>query len=255
MKDTKSFFSAFCLFRVLSIEINLIACNIKQQELEFSRNSCQTLRNLTEEYFMAKKPKILAFAGSLREHSYSKRVVKTAITGAESAGAEVTYIDLRDFPMPIYNADIQESEGFDENALKLQRLFNEYKGFLVASPEYNGSLPAALKNAIDWASRPSSEFKMGEVFNGKVAAIMTSSPGGFGGIRCLGHLRSILSILGMNVVPSEIAVGKVHEMFDGNSDAMTNEMMKNLLGNLGASLVDTLQKLHGEIEVVTDMKS
>ena len=71
---------------------------------------------------MAKKQKILAFAGSLREHSYSKRVVKTAIKGAESAGAEVTYIDLRDFPMPIYNADDHEQLGFDENAAKLQRL-------------------------------------------------------------------------------------------------------------------------------------
>lgn len=203
---------------------------------------------------MAKNIKILAFAGSLREHSYSKRVVKTAIKGAESAGAEVTYIDLRSFPMPIYDADIQEKQGFDENALKLQRLLSEHNGLLICSPEYNGSLSGALKNAIDWTSRASGEFKMGEVFSGKVAATMTESPGVFGGIRCLGHLRSILSILGVNVLPSEIAVGKVHEMFDGNDDAMINEMMKNLLENLGASLVDTLRKLHGEIEVVTDTR-
>ena len=84
---------------------------------------------------------------------------------------------------------------------------------------------------------------------------MTASPGAFGGLRCLGHLRSILSILGVNVLPSEIAVSKVHEMFAGNDAAMTNEMMKNLLENLGASLVDTLKKLHGEIEVVTDTSS
>ncbi|MEP6900554.1 MAG: NAD(P)H-dependent oxidoreductase [Actinomycetota bacterium] len=204
---------------------------------------------------MAKTPKILAFAGSLREHSFSKRIVKTAIKGALNSGAEVTYIDLRDYPMPIYNADDHEQLGFDENALKLQRLFMEHNGLLIASPEYNGSLSGALKNAIDWTSRKSDEFKMGEVFGGKVGAIMTESPGGFGGLRCLGHLRSILSILGVNVLPSEIAVSKVHEMFDGNSEAMTNETMKNLLENLGASLVDTLQKLHGEIEVVTDTSS
>jgi chromate reductase, NAD(P)H dehydrogenase (quinone) len=204
---------------------------------------------------MAKKQKILAFAGSLREHSYSKRVVKTAIKGAEGAGAEVTYIDLRDFPMPLYNADDHEQNGFDENAAKLQRLLHEHHGLLICSPEYNGSLSGALKNAIDWTSRKSDEFKMGEVYGGKVGAIMTESPGGFGGLRCLGHLRSILSILGVNVLPSEIAVGKVHEMFDGNDTTMTNEMMKNLLENLGASLVDTLGKLHGEIEVVTDTRS
>jgi chromate reductase, NAD(P)H dehydrogenase (quinone) len=203
---------------------------------------------------MAKKQRILAFAGSLREHAYSKRVVKTAIEGAQSAGADVTYIDLRDFPMPLYNADDHVQKGFDENAAKFQRLLYEHHGLLICSPEYNGSLSGALKNAIDWASRASDEFKMGEVFGGKVGAIMTASPGGFGGLRCLGHLRSILSILGVNVLPSEIAVGKVHEMFDGDSESMTNETMKNLLESLGASLVDTLQKLHGEIEVVTDTR-
>jgi chromate reductase, NAD(P)H dehydrogenase (quinone) len=203
---------------------------------------------------MAKKLKILAFAGSLREHSYSKRVVKTAVKGAENAGADVTYIDLHDFPMPIYNADDYE-KSFDENALKLQRILSENHGLLICSPEYNGSLSGALKNAIDWTSRPNDEFRMGAAFSGKIGAIMTESPGGFGGIRCLGHLRSILSILGVNVLPSEIAVGKVHEMFDGNDETMTDEKMKTLLENLGASLVDTLGKIHGEIEIVTDTSS
>ena len=201
---------------------------------------------------MAKKPKILAFAGSLREHSYSKRVVKTAIKGAETAGAEVTYIDLRDYPMPIYNADDHEKDGFSANALNLQKLLAAHDGLLIASPEYNGSLSGALKNAIDWASRQSDEYKMGEVFKGKVAAIMTESPGAFGGLRCLGHLRGVLSILLVNVLPSEIAVGNVGKMFDGNGVEMTDEKMKKILEDLGASLVDILKKTHGEIEVVAE---
>lgn len=201
---------------------------------------------------MSKKPKILAFAGSLREHSFSKRIVKTATKGAENAGAEITYIDLRDFPMPIYNADDHEKNGFDENALKFQKLLNDHDGFLIASPEYNGSLSGALKNAIDWASRKSEKYGQGEVFHGKIAAIMTESPGVFGGIRCLGHLRGVLSILLVNVLPSEIAVGKVHEMFDGNGEEMTDEKMKKILEELGASLVDILRKTHGEIEVVAE---
>lgn len=199
---------------------------------------------------MIKKPKILAFAGSLREHSYSKRIVKTAVKGAENAGAEVTYVDLRDYPMPIYNADDHEKSGFDENALKFQRLLSEHDGLLIASPEYNGSLSGALKNAIDWASRASEEYKMNEVFRGKVAAIMTESPGAFGGIRCLGHLRGILSILLVNVLPSEIAVSKVHEMFEGNGEEMTDAKMKHILEELGAALVDILRKTHGEVKVV-----
>ena len=199
---------------------------------------------------MAKKIKILAFAGSLRENSYSKRVVRTAMKGAIDAGADVTFVDLRDYPMPIYDQDLHEREGFGENALAFQKLLGESDGFLICSPEYNGSISGALKNAIDWASRPSDEYKMVEVFKGKIAAIMTESPGAFGGIRCLGHLRTILTIMLVNVLPSEIAVANVSKMFDGNGAEMIDEKMRTILEELGASLADILKKTHGEIEVV-----
>ncbi len=201
---------------------------------------------------MARKPKILAFAGSLREHSFSKRVVKTAMKGATEAGAEVTFVDLRDYPMPLYNEDDHKQNGFDENALKFQKLLGESDGFLICSPEYNGSLPGALKNAIDWASRASDAYKMVEVFKGKCAAIMTESPGVFGGLRCLGHLRGVLTIMFVNVVPTEIAVGKVNGMFDGDSEEMTDDKTRKMLEELGASLVDILKKTHGEVEVVEE---
>ncbi|MBA2735164.1 MAG: NAD(P)H-dependent oxidoreductase [Pyrinomonadaceae bacterium] len=204
---------------------------------------------------MSKNPKILAFAGSLREKSYNRRVLKTAIRGAEAAGALVTEIDLGDYPMPIYNADIQEKEGFPENAEKLQKLLLEHDGLLIASPEYNASLPAALKNAIDWTSRANGDIKLGQTFKGNVAAIMTASPGAFGGIRCLGHLRDVLTILLVNTLPTEIAVGKVHEMFDGDGAEMTDEKMKGILENLGKSLADTLRKTHDEVEVVKSATS
>ena len=197
---------------------------------------------------MAKKPKILAFAGSLRERSYSKRVVKTAMVGAENAGTEVTYVDLRDYPMPIYNADDHEKNGFDANASKLQKLLAQHDGLLICSPEYNGSLPGGLKNAIDWTSRASDEYKMYEVYRGKWAAMMTESPGAFGGLRCLGHLRGVLTIMQINVLPTEIAVGKVHEMFDGDGEEMADEKMKKILENLGVSLADILKKTSGDAE-------
>jgi NAD(P)H-dependent FMN reductase len=199
---------------------------------------------------MSYTPKILAFAGSLRERSYNKRVLQTAVEGAKNAGADVTYIDLRDYPMPIYDADIQEKEGFPENAEKLQKLLLEHDGLLISSPEYNASLPAALKNAIDWTSRANGEIKLGQCFKGKAAAIMTASPGSFGGIRRLGHLRDVLTILLVSTLPTEIAVSKVHEMFDGNGTEMKDEKMKKILENLGASLVDILKKTHGEVEAV-----
>ena len=199
---------------------------------------------------MSKKPKILAFAGSSREKSYTRRVLKVAVEGARQAGAEVTYIDLKDYPMPLYSADLQEAQGFPPIANALQKLLLEHDGLMIASPEYNASLPAVLKNAIDWTSRANGDWKLGECYKGKVAAIMTVSPGAFGGIRCLGHLRDVLTILQVNVLPTEIAVAKVGGIFEGDKDEMTNSTMQGILEDLGASLVDMLRKTHGEVEVV-----
>lgn len=203
---------------------------------------------------MANKPKILAFAGSLRKDSYNKRVVKVAIEGAEKGGAEVTYINLEDYPLPMYNEDEHKGEGFPENAKKLQKVFGEHDGFLISSPEYNGSVPGGLKNVIDFVSRKTDDYEMIEVFKGKVAAIMTASPGAFGGIRCLGHLRGVFSIMLTNVLPTEVAVGGVMKMFEGDSEEMQDEKMKGLLQDLGESLSDMLKKTHGEIEVADSVQ-
>ena len=191
-----------------------------------------------------RRPKILAFAGSLRERSLNKRVLKTAIRGAEKAGAEVTYIDLRDYPMPIYNSDDHERGGFDANALRLQGLLVEHDGLLIASPEYNGSLPAALKNAIDWASRQSDRYERSKIFRGKVAAMMTASPGSLGGVRSLAHLRGVLSSVGVVVLPQEVAVTFAEEKFAGEGWEMTDARMKGNLEALGAALVEMLRRTH-----------
>lgn len=193
---------------------------------------------------MKDRPKILAFAGSLREHSYNKRIVKMAMKGAENAGAVVTHIDLRDFPMPIYNPD-NEKNDFDVNALAFQGMVTQNDGFLISSPEYNGSLSAALKNAIDWASRQSNVYDRSKVFRGKFAAIMSASPGSFGGLRSLLHLRGVLTSLGVNVLAAEVAVPLVADKF--NRDEMIDEAMKALLNNLGASLAEILIMTHREI--------
>ena len=194
---------------------------------------------------MKEKLKIVACAGSLRAQSFNKRVVQAAAQGAESAGAEVTFIDLLDYPMPIYNQDDQDKNGFDESALKFQALLAEADGLLLASPEYNGSLSAALKNAIDWASRPSPQYKASDVFGGKVAAIMTASPGSFGGLRALAHLRGVLTSCGLIVLPQEISVTFASEKIDSATLAFKDEKTKALLENLGVTLVQTLKKIHG----------
>lgn len=185
--------------------------------------------------------KILAVAGSYREHSYNKRALNIAANGARNAGAEVTVIDLRDFPLPIFNADEVESGGFDENALRLQDICSDHDGFLISSPEYNGGIPGGFKNAIDWLSRANDKYKMYEPIKGKTAALITASPGQFGGIRCLAHLRGVFTIMGVNVLPTEIAVPFVGQKFDGDAIEMTDEKTKFHLENLGASLAGVLK--------------
>lgn len=186
-------------------------------------------------------PKILAIAGSYREHSYNKRVLNIAAEGARNAGAEVTVIDLRDFPLPIYDADLQADGAFDANALRLQDVFNEHDGLLISCPEYNGGIPGGFKNAIDWVSRANDKYTMYQTIIGKTAALITAAPGQFGGIRCLGHLRGVFSIMRVNVLPVEIAVTFVGQKFDGDSAEMTDEKTKGLLEGLGASLVAALK--------------
>src|SRR6476469_8563487 len=134
-------------------------------------------------------PKILAFAGSLREGSLNKKILAVAVDGARAAGGDVTVVDLRDFPMPVYDQDEVDRNGFDANALRFQELLCEHQGLLIASPEYNGSIPGGMKNIIEWASRKSERYERCEPFRGKHAAMITASPGSFGGIRCLSHLR------------------------------------------------------------------
>lgn len=160
-------------------------------------------------------PKILAFAGSSRTHSLNKKLVRYAAEMAKSDGVEITTIDLRDYPLPLFDGDLEEREGLPENAKKLKAMFREHDGLLIASPEYNSSVTAVLKNALDWVSRAESEDEPPLVaFRGKVAALMSASPGALGGLRGLVHLRAILGNLGVIVLPEQVAVPKAHEAFD-----------------------------------------
>lgn len=160
--------------------------------------------------------KILAFAGSTRNGSYNKLILETAAEGARDAGAEVTVIDLADYAMPIFNQDEESEFGMPERAKAFKKLMVESDGFLIASPEYNSSYPALLKNAIDWASRKSGdqEEPPRAAFNGKVASIMATSSGAMGGMRVLVVLRMLLENLGVMVHPNQKAVPFINKKVD-----------------------------------------
>lgn len=191
---------------------------------------------------MTNAPNILAFAGSTREASYNKKLVKIAAEGAKAAGAEVTYIDLRDLPMPIYDEDLEAKEGIPENARKFKELLKAHQGLLIASPEYNSSITAVLKNAIDWASRPEPGEPMLAAFTGKVAAIMSASPGGLGGLRGLIHVRSILSSINVLVLPEQKAISSAFQAFD-EEGKLKDPKQQEAVEQLGSKLARILAKI------------
>jgi len=192
---------------------------------------------------MADTPKILAFAGSTRTDSYNKKLVKIALAGAQAAGADVTYIDLRDLPLPLYDEDLEAQEGLPANAKTLKNLLMSHQGLLIASPEYNSSLTAVLKNAIDWASRPLADEPPLAAFTGKVAAIMSASPGGLGGLRGLVHLRSILGNIKVLVLPDQVAVPNAYEAFNFDG-SLKNPKQQESIQKLGERLANILFKLN-----------
>ena len=187
-------------------------------------------------------PRILAFASSTRRESFNKKLVAIAAQGAREAGAEVTLIDVKDFPLPLFDQDLEAEQGMQKNGTRLKKLFIDHDGLLIASPEYNSSFPAVLKNAIDWVSRPAPGEPSLVAFRGKVATLMSASPGALGGLRGLVHVRSILGNLGVIVLPDQIALAKAHEAFQPDG-SLTDPKQQAGIEALGNTLASFLMKL------------
>lgn len=190
-------------------------------------------------------PKILALAGSLRAGSYNKQLVRIAADAARQAGAEVTVLDLRDYPLPIFDEDL-EAQGTPENALRLKQLMLDHHGLLISSPEYNSSISAALKNTLDWISRPIPGKPRLACYLDKVAVLMSASTGALGGLRGLVHLRAILSNINVLVLPDQVSISNSAEAF--TADGQLKDGVKQLaIQALGQRLTTTIAKLRGEV--------
>ncbi|MDB5385667.1 MAG: NADPH-dependent reductase [Planctomycetaceae bacterium] len=187
------------------------------------------------------QPKILAFSGSLRAGSYNTRLVRIAAEGARKAGAEVTVIELRDYPLPVFDEDL-EIQGTPENALKLKELMLSHHGLLISSPEYNSSLSAALKNALDWISRPIPNKPRLACYQNKVAGIVSASIGALGGLRGLVHLRAILGNINVLVIPDQVSVPNASEAFTSDGQ-LVDAGKQAAVAAVGEKLVLTLRKL------------
>lgn len=157
--------------------------------------------------------KVLAFSGSSRKDSLNGKLLAVAVEAARAAGAEVTVIDLRDYPMPIYDGDLEEREGIPANARKLKVIFKQHQALLIASPEYNASVSPLLKNSIDWVSRADGGENGNVPYQGKVAALIAASPGNYGGLRGLAHIRASLQNLGVLILTEQYALARANEAF------------------------------------------
>ncbi len=159
-------------------------------------------------------PKILAFSGSIRRDSWNRKLIQVAADAARAAGGDVTLIDLADYPLPLYDGDLEAQDGLPDNALRLKALFKDHDALLIASPEYNSSVPPLLKNALDWVSREWQGESGLVPYQNKVAAILAASPGTFGGMRMLPHLRQVLNTLGVLVLPAQFSLAHADSAFN-----------------------------------------
>ncbi|MDP1661607.1 MAG: NAD(P)H-dependent oxidoreductase [Phycisphaerales bacterium] len=188
---------------------------------------------------MSGAPRILALAGSTRKESFNRKMLKLAADAARAAGGTVTHVELADFPMPIFDQDLEAAEGAPPKAAALRKLFAEHQGLLIASPEYNSSVTPLLKNTLDWVSRPSPV----EAFKGKVACLIGASPGMSGALRSMAALRSILGNIGVIVLPSQVSVTKAGDAFEADGTLKDAKLRASVDGAAGA-LVDAVRKLH-----------
>jgi NAD(P)H-dependent FMN reductase len=187
--------------------------------------------------------KILAFAGSTRTQSWNKRLLKIAADGATETGAEVTVVDLRDFPLPLYDGDLEAADGVPAPALRFRELLLASRGFLIVSPEHNGSVSAVLKNTLDWCSRPVDGQDGLLPYKRKLVALAGTSISPYGAVRAIGHLRSIMSKMGAIVLGEEVTVPFAAQAF-GEAGDLVNPALQTLAKQLGANLARTVENLN-----------
>jgi NAD(P)H-dependent FMN reductase len=186
---------------------------------------------------MPNSPRILAFSGSARKDSLNQKLLVATVEAVRAAGGEVTLISLKDYPLPLYDGDLEDASGLPANAVKLIDLIKGHAGLLIASPEYNSMLTPLLKNTIDWCTRAEEN-----PLTGKVAAVVSASPGALGGIRSLKLAQQLLLHLGCQVVPGNTMLPKAHEAFETDGKLKDPRTLKAVQA-LAAALVETVRKL------------
>jgi chromate reductase, NAD(P)H dehydrogenase (quinone) len=187
--------------------------------------------------------KILVIPGSLRTGSLNARLAAAAAYQFAQAGAEVTRLSLGDFPLPIYDGDLQTKSGVPKNAVNLKRMMSAHHGVLIVTPEYNSSVPPLVKNAIDWVTRVQDAHETrGQIFRQRAFAIAAASEGRLGGTRCLAALRLILSACHATVIPNQLALSFADQAYD-DMDRLKHPADIEALNALVRQLIDVSQHM------------
>ncbi len=166
---------------------------------------------------------LLIFAGSLRADSCNKKFAREALRLAKEAGVEGEFLDLKDYPMPPYDGDIEAASGIPETTIRLGKKIASADALLISTPEYNGSIPGVLKNVVDWLSR-----EKPVSLTGKHLLLLAASPGALGGIRSLWHSRQPLEALGVHVFPGMMGLPNAYNAFDGQGQLKEDKTLQNL---------------------------
>ncbi|WP_246225894.1 NADPH-dependent FMN reductase [Chelativorans xinjiangense] len=195
-------------------------------------------------------PKILVFAGSIRSGALSGKTADAAVKELALQGAEVTRISLADYPLPILNQDLEREKGVPENAVKLAHMLAAHDGLLIATPEYNSSLPPLLKNTIDWISRVKADAQGRSLraFSGKPVALCSSSNGGYAGVRAINHLRAVLVHCQAEIVTPQCSVPRAQEAFDEKGDFL-EERLQKAMARVCRTLIERARMLSTRVEV------
>lgn len=193
--------------------------------------------------------RILVFAGSVRSGAFSAKTADVAQKTLGLHGAEVTRISLIDYPLPLMDQDLEAEKGIPENAMQLGALIAAHDGLLIASPEYNGSIPPLLKNTIDWVSRirHDADGNRFAPFSGKVAGLCSSSDGNFAGIRGLYHLRAVLMNCQVEVITPQCSVPRAGDAFDADGN-FKEERVQKMMDRVCTTLIERARLLSTRIE-------
>jgi NAD(P)H-dependent FMN reductase len=187
--------------------------------------------------------KILVIPGSLRSGSLNAKLAAVLAQELAQSGADVTRISLSDFPLPIYDGDLQAKSGVPQHAINLKRMIGAHHGVLIVTPEYNSSVPALVKNTIDWVSRVQDPHETrGQVFHGRAFALAAASGNRLGGTRALAALRLILTACHAAVIPNQLALSFAEQAYD-DMDRLKHPADIDTMRALVRQLIDHSQRM------------